>query len=83
MDVWPVLGPVSHRGVIELPGPLWPSLVLYSMSCFFFFPLPISVHFKPFAPPTMIGTGMGRSLFYSGWMLPSAITGPLVFVTSF
>lgn len=26
---WEVLKPVSHRGVIELPGPLWPSLVLY------------------------------------------------------
>lgn len=32
---WEVLKPVSHRGVVELPGPLWPSVfgVLVSFHC--------------------------------------------------
>lgn len=39
VDVWEVLEPVPHRGVIGLPGPLWPSLALYCVSWFFHYPL--------------------------------------------
>lgn len=56
---WEVLKPVSHRGVIELPGPLWPS---YCIRCLGSFPLPNRVHLTPFAPLSMLVSGRGRSV---------------------